>query len=81
LNEEMLLEYEMNVVDPDLRSAIMSLSNDYRLAIVLYYVEGYSIKEVAHILDVPSGTIKSRLSRARVQLKGLLTDREDIHDK
>lgn len=81
LNEETPLEYEMHVGDPDLRNAIMQLNKDYRLAIVLYYMEGYSINEMARILDAPGGTVKSRLSRARVQLKGLLTDWEDVDDE
>ncbi len=77
LDEEMLLGYEMRIPDPDLHRAIMQLNGDYRIAIVLHYTEGYSVKEIARILDVPDGTVKSRLSRARVQLKSLLTDRED----
>lgn len=80
LNEETHLVYEMRVADPDLRSAVMQLNRDYRLAVVLYYMEGYSIKEMMQILDVPGGTIKSRLSRARVQLKGLLTNWEDVYE-
>lgn len=74
LNEEMSLGYEMNAADLDLRNAIMKLNKDYRLAIVLYYVEGYSIKEIAQIFDIPDGTVKSRLCRARTQLKGFFTD-------
>ncbi len=81
LNEEVLIGYEMRVADPDIHSALMQLNKDYRLAIVLYYMEGYGIKEMASIIDVPSGTIKSRLSRARLQLKDLLTDQEDVHDE
>ena len=44
---------------------IKSLDEKYRMVIVLYYVEGYSVKEVAQILRIPSGTVKSRLSHAR----------------
>lgn len=72
LNEATVIENEMHIPDPDLHQALMQLSKDYRLTIVLYYLEGYSIKEIAQILAVSAGTIKSRLSRARTQLKDYL---------
>lgn len=50
----------------------MSLDDKHRLPVVLHYVEGYSLEEIADMLRIPTGTVKSRLSRARERLKGLL---------
>jgi RNA polymerase sigma-70 factor (ECF subfamily) len=58
----------------DLFQAIMALDGKYRSVIVLYYYEGYSISEIAEILDIPAGTVGTRLSRARDKLKNILTE-------
>ena len=59
--------------DPDANSevfqALFSLKRDLRLPLVLHYVEGYPLEEIARILRVPTGTVKSRMSRARKRLK------------
>ena len=60
--------------DPLLREAIEQLEPALRTAVVLYYLEGYDIRETASLLRVPQGTVKSRLSRARRQLKNLLKE-------
>ena len=49
--------------------ALFSLEEKMRLPVVLYYVEGYSVEEVARIMRIPVGTVKSRLARAREKLK------------
>ena len=43
----------------------------------MYYLEGFSQKEISEALDIPEGTIKSRLSRAREFLKAQLSDEEE----
>nr|WP_106063736.1 sigma factor-like helix-turn-helix DNA-binding protein [Clostridium liquoris] len=45
------------------------LNYEYRLVVVMYYVNRFTIKEISEILNEKGGTIKSRLSRARQQLK------------
>ncbi|MEN6355662.1 MAG: sigma-70 family RNA polymerase sigma factor [Armatimonadota bacterium] len=55
-----------------LRSAIAKLSDKLRMALVLYDMEGLSQEEVAKVLNVPVGTVKSRVSRARTELKYLV---------
>ncbi|WDC85695.1 sigma-70 family RNA polymerase sigma factor [Caloramator sp. mosi_1] len=45
------------------------LSEDYRTVVVLYYVNGFTTKEISEILGEKEGTIKSRLNRARQRLK------------
>jgi RNA polymerase sigma-70 factor (ECF subfamily) len=55
-----------------LKKAISSLSEKLRTAIILHDVEGLSQEEVAEILKVPVGTVKSRVSRGRFELRNLL---------
>ncbi len=66
-------EIELPVQDtsPDgaLREALLALPEKYRLPILLYYLEGYSLRQVAQMLRVPENTVKTRLSRGRQQLK------------
>lgn len=56
------------------REALESLPEEYRLAVTLADVEGFSYKEIAAILDVPIGTVMSRLHRGRRILRGKLAD-------
>jgi RNA polymerase sigma-70 factor (ECF subfamily) len=53
------------------RQAVASLERDLRQVVVLRDIEGYSYEDVAHLLDIPIGTVRSRLHRAR----GLLRER------
>jgi RNA polymerase sigma-70 factor (ECF subfamily) len=54
------------------RKAIGSLSIDQRVVVVLYYLNGLSLQDIADILDLPIGTVKSRLYYARENLRGKL---------
>jgi RNA polymerase sigma-70 factor (ECF subfamily) len=56
-----------------LHSAIQSLPDDYRTVLVLHHIEEMRVEEIAETLEVPPGTIKSRLSRARSALKRKLS--------
>lgn len=58
----------------DLYQAINRLSEKEKICVILYYLEDYSVAEVATVLKIPSGTVKSRLSHARRELKGLLSE-------
>lgn len=62
----------------DLYIAIQSLPKKIKVPIVLYYIEGYSVDEIKEILDIPQGTVKSRLSRGRKLLKTKLENMEVI---
>ena len=56
----------------DVMEALMSLNRDYKTAVYMYYYEGYTTAEIAEHLNCPEATVRSRLSRARKQLKTLL---------
>jgi RNA polymerase sigma-70 factor, ECF subfamily len=56
-------------VDEEITSAIEALPDHYRTAVVLSDVHGFSYLEMAEILDVPEGTVKSRLFRGRKALQ------------
>jgi len=58
-----------------LRAAIEALPAEFREALVLRELEGFSYKEIAAIADVPLGTVMSRLARARQQLQQSLQRR------
>ena len=60
--------------DIALHDAIAHLDNKLRLPIVLHYMEGYSVDEIAEMLSQPSGTIKTRLMRGRKLLRAALEE-------
>ncbi|MFS8111832.1 RNA polymerase sigma factor [Rhizobium jaguaris] len=55
-----------------LEAALNSLGEDYRAVLMLVVVEGYSYQDVATTLDIPVGTVMSRLSRARRKMTSLM---------
>ncbi|MCB0897056.1 MAG: RNA polymerase, partial [Nocardioidaceae bacterium] len=69
---------EMEALDhlPDSRvsEALNSLAPDFRTAVYLADVEGFSYKEIAEIMETPIGTVMSRLHRGRRQLRDMLSD-------
>lgn len=73
-NEEITLEEADSNDYSELYKALNELPADYRVTVVLYYIEGYSVKETAQILKVTEGTVKSRLSRGRKKLRGFLEE-------
>ena len=58
--------------DPVLWEALRALDEKYRVTVILHYRDGYGIREIASILRIPESTVKTRLSRARQQLKSIL---------
>lgn len=65
--------FQQKAPDPqlklDVEDQLNTLNHDYKTAIVMYYIVGMNIKEIAEFLKEPEGTIKSRLSRAKAMLK------------
>ncbi|MCC8129960.1 MAG: sigma-70 family RNA polymerase sigma factor [Clostridiales bacterium] len=60
----------------DLYAALDRLPDRLRLPVILYYFNGHDIKETARLLNLPEGTVKSRLARARETLRRWLTDED-----
>ena len=71
-NPETLTEqaYERERIE----AAWARLHKQHRVVLSLHEIEGYSLEEVAHIIEAPIGTAKSRLNRARNRLRELLTE-------
>jgi RNA polymerase sigma-70 factor (ECF subfamily) len=61
-----------------LQLALGGITDDQRVAIVLYDVEGYDYAEIADMTGVSLGTVKSRIHRGRLALRDLLADRMDL---
>lgn len=65
----------VNQLDSEqLIEALGQLDDVYRAAVVLFYLEDYSYNEIAQVLDIPLGTVKSRLTRGLQRLHQLLTN-------
>ena len=60
----------------NLKEIVEKLNKEYSSVIVLYYYEDMSIKQISDILNIPEGTVKSRLSRAKSKLRVLLNNEE-----
>ena len=58
----------------ELLAAVRKLPADFRDAVLLHYYQGYAINEIAEMLNVPEGTISSRLSRGRKKLQEILKE-------
>jgi RNA polymerase sigma-70 factor, ECF subfamily len=70
-----ILPANVNQLDSEqLLEALAQLDEVYRAAVVLFYLEDYSYNEIAQILDIPLGTVKSRLTRGLHRLHHLLTN-------
>lgn len=58
--------------DIHLRMAIRNLPEKYRMPLLLHHLEGYSLAEIARMLDIPQGMVKSRLHQGRSALRKIL---------
>ncbi|MCD8074779.1 MAG: sigma-70 family RNA polymerase sigma factor [Lachnospiraceae bacterium] len=70
IEEQVVPEQEETGSDySDLYEALETLPEEMRICVTLFYMEGYSIREIASILEVKENTVKSRLSRAKAKLR------------
>lgn len=75
--DEML---NVDAIQPeDIHKALNNLPLPFREALTLYFIEDFSIQEIADVLGHPPGTVKSRLHYAKRALKQLLLGEEEAH--
>lgn len=67
--------YAMDVADRQrlVRQALAELSDEFRTALVLKEMDGMSYEEIAEVIEVPLGTVRSRIHRARLELRAKLS--------
>jgi len=53
--------------------ALAQLSEEHRIVVLLHDTEGYKLEEIQKLMDIPVGTVKSRLHRARARLREILS--------
>lgn len=61
----------------DVRESLAALAENDRLVLGLYYMDGLKVREIAKLLDVKEGTVKTRLRRSRERLRKIYLERED----
>lgn len=77
LEDSILLDIDKGI----LRIGLYELNFIYRQVLILFYFEDLSIKEICQVLGEKEGTIKSRLSRGRVELRNILVKGRDLDER
>ena len=72
-----LVDQRTEITSDELQDALDQLSDEQRIVVTAYYFQHASYKEIAAELDIPLGTVMSRLSRAKSGLRQLLLDQSD----
>ena len=76
-SESPLQELEARELGGEIERAIAQLRPEYRSCILLRHVQGYAYEEIADMLDLPLGTVKTYIHRARSELRTLLESTRD----
>lgn len=80
LNEKMQIEeetyYDIYSSESELENVLTQLDENLRLVVVLYYYDDLSVADISKILNIPEGTVKSRLSRARDKIYKIIRKEE-----
>jgi RNA polymerase sigma-70 factor (ECF subfamily) len=72
-------EAEEDLLYREVRERMQTLSPTFREALWLFVVEGLSIREISDILEIPEATVKTRIHRAKAQLKDQLNPSGGVH--
>lgn len=74
---------DMSIAEFEFKEMLGMLDESYRIILVLYYVEGFRIADIASILNMNENTVKTRLARARIQLKQeyALSENTDLQER
>lgn len=80
IDEKIKLEqdmyYEMYSQESELEVVLNKIDKDLKMVTVLYYYDDLSVREISEVLNIPEGTVKSRLSRARSKIYAILKEEE-----
>lgn len=80
LNEKMQKEesgyYEMYCDESELEKILNQIDSDLRTVVVLYYYDDLSVSEISDVLNIPEGTVKSRLARSRDKIYEIIKKEE-----
>ncbi|PTB93533.1 RNA polymerase subunit sigma, partial [Marivirga lumbricoides] len=74
ITTDLRVETVQHMIGDEITNALNSLDIDFRTVIILCDLEGFTYEEMAKILDIPIGTVRSRLHRARNLLKEKLVN-------
>lgn len=69
-----IADRDMSMEEFEFKQMLSLMDEKYRVVLVLYYVEGLRISDIAEILDINENTVKTRLSRGREQARQVYTD-------
>ncbi len=75
--EESAMTHELKQI---LLAALQKLSDEQKAAIVLKYVEGYSVSEIAEFAEIPPNTVRIRLARGKKKLRSLLSRHKELRE-
>ncbi|OGS34588.1 MAG: hypothetical protein A2474_04645 [Elusimicrobia bacterium RIFOXYC2_FULL_34_12] len=73
-------ELESNELQKKVREAIQQLPEEFKLVIIFYYLEGFSYEDIAGVMELSIGTVKSRLSRGKEHLKEIFSNIADFQE-
>ena len=63
-------------IENSLEWVLNQINRELKEIVVLYYYDDFSVADIANVLEIPQGTVKSRLSRAREQIKEIIKKEE-----
>ena len=75
--DEGVRSYDRYNSDSMMENVLSKIDEELRTITVLYYYNDYSVSEIARIIDIPEGTVKSRLSRARSKIYEIMKREEE----
>jgi len=76
--DEGIKTYDKYDSDSIVENVLNKIDEDLKVITVLYYYNDYSVSEISNILEIPEGTVKSRLSRARSKIYEIVKGEEEI---
>jgi RNA polymerase sigma-70 factor (ECF subfamily) len=80
--DEMAIFPNVNALDGvSILQALQEVDESFRVPLTLFYLEQFSYREIAELLDVPIGTVMSRLSRGKALLRQRLLSQQEIDDQ